>query len=164
MEQYRNVEVGHFVEDRRERGVVERPSLHVGIDLDGTKAQLPDRAVELIERPLRVVHRKTGRRAKEAVGKTRDQLRHLVIRDPRQFQCVDGTSHALNRRIGRVDDLHVAFSGCVHDTEPAVQIEQRRKTAFRVLQPHSGGRDLHAALVVPGSDDVIEGVNFHKRM
>ncbi len=82
MEQDGNVEVRHFVEDRRERGVVERPSLNIGVDLDGTEAQLPDRAVELIERPLRVVHRKTGGRAKEPVGKARDELRHLVVRDP----------------------------------------------------------------------------------
>ena len=162
MQEYRNIERCGAVEQRGDGRVVERPSLDIGIDLDADETQLPNRAIQLTDRGVDVVHRHAGGRAGESVGMACDKFRHFVVGDPRQLQRVSGFGDQLDRRIGDVDDLHVAVAGDVHGSEPGVEVQERRHDAFLILQPHLRGRGFEPRLAVPWCDDMVEDVDFHR--
>jgi hypothetical protein len=155
----RHVERGGAIEDWRETWVIQRNAAAVGIDLHAAEAELADGAIELGDRGIDVVHRHTRRGADEPVGISGHQLRHLVVRNPRERQRFAGTADVLDRGIGRREDLDVAVAAAVHRAEARVEIEQRRHRALLILQPELWRRRLLARLVVVRRHDVIENVD-----
>ena len=163
MEQDRDIERGDPIEQRHELRIVQRASLHVGVDLHTDKAQLADSSIELRDRSVDVVQRHACSGAGEPVGKSGHEGRHLVVRDARELERLRGPRKLLDGRICRVDDLHVSVAGDVHRSETCVQIEQRGDGAFLILQTHLWGRNLESCVAVPRGDDVIEDVDLHSR-
>jgi hypothetical protein len=164
MEQDRDIERGHPGKQRCESRIIERDAPAVGIDLDASKSELPDRAFELANRRVDVVHRYAGGGREEPVGIAAHQLRHLVVRDPREVERGGGVADVLDRRVRRRENLHVSVAGGVHRAEPRVKVEQRGHDALLILEPHLRRRDLLARLIEPRRDDVIEDVDCHDRV
>ena len=73
---------GRLTAEVRGRRVIQWTSLDVGIDLYAAETQLGDSTLELTEGAGDIVHRQACGRAHEPVWMSRDELRHLVVRDP----------------------------------------------------------------------------------
>ena len=164
MQQYGDVEVGRPIEDRRKRRVVQRPAVDVGVDLHAAESELAHGAVEFGKGRLDVVHGQARGGGDEPVRVARDQLRHVVVGDARQCRGVGRAGQPLDGRIGDVDDLHVTGTGGVHCPETGVEVHERRHGALLILQPRLRRRNPHAGLAVAGRDDVVEGVDRHRRV
>src|SRR3989442_682871 len=121
----------HTVEERRPLGLVERPPVDVGEDLDAGGAEPVDGAVDLSQGGVGVVHRQGGDEAGEAVGMLRDQLGHAVVREARQRRGRVRAGERLDRRRREREDLDVTLVP-VHD--PEALLEER----FRIMDRYEG--------------------------
>ena len=93
---------------------------------------------------------------------TSSAISSFAIRDSSSASSRSGD--ALDRRIGCVDDLNVPLTCPIHHAASGVEIEQGGHHALHILEAHLGRRNRQPPLVVPGSDDVVEYVDFHERM
>jgi len=78
----------HEGEEREVGILVERRTVHVGVDLDPGSAELRDGVFRLAHGRVRVVHREPGDEADEAVRIAVDQLRHALVADPCQLRSL----------------------------------------------------------------------------
>src|SRR5882762_6892325 len=126
MHPYRQaVLVRHALENREELRLVERPAVDVGEDLDALRAELADGAVHLLERRRHVVHRQRGDEGRELPGVLPHDLRHAVVRQPRQLGGLLGTSEELDGRHRQGQDLLV-LGEALHHAHALVEVPQHR--------------------------------------
>jgi hypothetical protein len=105
MHPHRQVVLHHATENRPELRRRQRLAGDIGEQLDAAGAQRRDRAVDLGERRLDVVHRQRGDERRELVGMSAADICQRVVGEPRQIGRHVRRRHQLKRRIGERQDL-----------------------------------------------------------
>ena len=156
----RQIALGHSIEDRAVLRRVERPPRDVRVDLDTGRAEVVDRAVDLANRGVGIVHRQRGDEPGKALGVSGDDLGHPVVGQLGQLGAHGRAAGDLDRRVRQGQHLHVALVA-VHDPQAQLDVDQDRDPRHPLLERHPGGRDLQHPVEVPAGHDVGKDIDLH---
>ena len=155
--------VRHALEHREEFRRIERFAGNAGDDLYAPGAELIDRAIHLLERGLRVVHRYRGDERREFLRILLAHLGHAVVRHARELGRLRRIAEQLRARQAEGDHL-------LHVGE---LLAQHRHAMLDVPQHAQVRHPLHHAgllrvgfhqLEIRHRHDVIEDVDLHARI
>ena len=151
----------HLLEDRPELGRAQRLAGDIGEHLDAARAEMRDRAVDLVEAGLDIVHRQRRDERRKAIRMAAADLGQRIVRHARQLRRLLGRCDQLERRIGEADHLAQVVE-LIEQAAPRIDIDQRlqsRKAGHRDVV----GRELRQAVEIGLRHEVIEDVDDHGR-
>ena len=148
MDPDRQVVLRHALEDRPELRCRQRLAGDIGEHLDAACAEVADRAVDLGERGVDIVHRQRGDEGRELVGIPAADLGERVVGEPRQLRRHVGRRDQFERRIGEREDLLQAVES-IEQRTPGIQVPQRldaRERGHRRLARNEIGEPIEIGL------------------
>ena len=150
---------GHAREERAVLGPIERSARDVREHLHPRGAKGVERAIDLAQGGLGVVHRQRGDEGGKAVRVPLDQRGHLVVGEPREVGADVGAADNLDGRTRQREHLHVALVA-VHDPEAPIDVHEHRDAGHPLLERHAGGGDGQHPLEIAARQDVGEHVDL----
>ena len=147
----------HALEDRPEFRRRQRLAGDIGEDLDAAGAKLVDRAVDLGERGVDIVHRQRGDEGRKVIGILAADLGQRVVGHPRELRRLVGRRDQFERRIGEREHLLQAVE-LVEQRTPRIDVPQRldaRKRGHHRMARNEIGQPVEIGL----GHEMIEDVD-----
>ena len=119
-----HVALRHFLENRQKIGIVQRPPIHIRIELESHRAQFQYRAIHFLYRCGGIVHGQRCHETRKAIRMLHHKFRQAIVGQLRQFRRQLRVSQGLDGRRGHAHHLAV-IAETIHDAKAHIEIHHR---------------------------------------